>query len=313
MDTFVVPLKKLALLIYHSHVALQTNNLVKSTKEKVDRLVRHQDQEKIQIILEWLSPINAATKQADIFSDRQEGTGQWFIQTDSFRHWIHSTTLYQRTLFCPGIPGAGKTFLASTVVNELQQSFQHNNGVGLAFFYCDFRERVTLQNILSCILGQLARKLPVFPEPLEDLYVDHLERGTRPSASSLLEVLDLTISRFTKVFLVIDALDECLLLGGTRATLLENIFALQTRHNLGFLATSRDHPEITVKFDGRPCLRIRANEDDIERFLRGQIGQVDVLPSFVQRKPELQNEIISKITKAVDGMLVTLWKQQLHC
>ncbi|KAJ5752462.1 hypothetical protein N7520_009379 [Penicillium odoratum] len=288
----------------NSHVALQTKNLVKSTKEEIDRLVRYQDQEKIQRILEWLSPINAATKQADIFSGRQEGTGQWFIQTNSFRQWVHSTTLYQRTLFCPGIPGAGKTFLASTVVNELQHSFQHDSSVGLAFFYCEFRERVTLESILSCILGQLARKLPVFPEPLEDLYDDHLETRTRPSASSLLEALDITISRFIKVFIVIDALDECILPGGTRATLLDNIFALQTRYNLGFLATSRDHPEITVRFDGKPCLRIRANEDDIERFLRGQLDQVDVLPGFVQRKPELQKEIVTKITKAVDGMFL---------
>ena len=276
----------------------------------VDCLVRHQDQEKIRKILEWISPINAITKQVDIFSNRQEGTGQWFLQTDSFRQWVHPTTLYQRTLFCPGIPGAGKTYLASTVVNELQQSFQHNNSVGLAFFYCEFREHLTLETILCCILGQLARTLPIFPEPLEDLYDDHLETRTRPSASSLLEVLDITISRFKKTFIVIDALDECILPGGSCASLLGKIFSLQEKHNLGFLATSRDYPEIADSFKGKPCLRIRANQDDIERYLR---GKVDVLPDFVQRKPELQKEIITEITQAVDGMLVSSCKYPFHC
>ncbi|KAJ5783175.1 hypothetical protein N7457_004949 [Penicillium paradoxum] len=288
----------------NSHVALQTKNLVMSTKVEIDGLVRHQDREQQQRILEWLSPINAAAKQADIFGRCQKGTGQWFLQTESFQQLVHSTTPSQRTVFCPGIPGAGKTFVASTVVNTLQELYWSNHDVGVAFFYCEFRERVTLENILGCILGQLARKLSVFPEPLEDLYDDHLVTETRPSVSTLLEVLDTTLSRFVKAFIVIDALDECLLPSGMRATLIGSIFELQARHSLGFLATSRDDPEIGVKFDGRPCLRIRANEDDIEKFLRGQIDQVDVLPSFVQRKPDLQKEIITKITKAVDGMFL---------
>lgn len=210
--------------------------------------------------------------------------------------------LDQRTLFCPGIPGAGKTLLTSTVINELDHSFQHNSSVGLAFFYCEFREHVTLDTILSCLLGQLARSLPIFPEPLENLYEEHLERRTRPTANSLLDALDLIISRFVKVFIVIDALDECPLSGGTRFALLKSISALQEKHDLGFLATSRDNPDIAARFDGKPCLRIRANEDDIEKFLRGQMGQMGVVPDFVRRKRELQKEIVVEITKAVDGM-----------
>ncbi|KAK2756783.1 hypothetical protein FQN54_005229 [Arachnomyces sp. PD_36] len=287
-----------------SNAALQTLDFVKSTKEAVDALVRHQDQGEILEILEWLCPINVLSKQAGLLSDCQEGTGRWFLQTESYRQWVNSPTPDHHTLFCPGIPGAGKTLLTSTVVNELHCSFQHDSSVGLAFFYCEFRERVALNTILSCLLGQLARKLPILPDPVKDLYDERLETARPQTAGSFLNVLDAVVSRFVKVFIVIDALDECLPTGGTCATLLESIFTLQANHHVRFLATSRDYPEISARFDDSPCLRIRAHEDDIEKFLRSQINQVGVLPYFVQRKPELQKDIIADITKAVDGMFL---------
>lgn len=291
------------LLTQCSHVTQQTKNIAESTKVGVDRLVRQQDQEKFQKIVEWLSSVNPKLKQSDLLRSRQEGTGQWFLETDCFRQWVHSTNQDEQTLFCPGIPGAGKTLLASTVVNEIHQSFQHDKSVGLAFFYCDFRESLTIEAILGCLLAQLAQRLPVFPELLEDLYDDHLAMRTRPTTSELVEILHVTVSRFLKVFVVIDALDECEVSDGTCTTVIEQIFSLQKRNNLAFLATSRDQPDISIKFEGLPCLRIRATEGDIEKFLRGQMR---VLPNFVQRSPELQTDIVSKITEAVDGMQVIL-------
>ncbi|KAJ5638592.1 hypothetical protein N7528_000982 [Penicillium herquei] len=288
----------------NSQVAVETRDLVQSTREEVGRLVRHQDHEKIQKILEWLSSINIATKQADFFNDCQKGTGQWFIETKVFQNWIHqysTTPQNERSLFCPGIPGAGKTLLASTVINELFSNFGNNHTVGVAFFYCNFREKITLEEIVGCLLKQLAGQLPIFPEPVEDLYDTYLTLKTKASVNDLIEALDTTIFRFQRVFIVIDALDECHMADGSRDMLLDQLFALQSKHTLGILATSRENPEISCQFAGCPSLMIRANENDIERFLRGQMG---VLPNFVRNKPELQQEIVDKITKAVDGMFL---------
>ncbi|KAJ5159576.1 uncharacterized protein N7482_006580 [Penicillium canariense] len=288
----------------NSHTAFQTRALVHFTNQRVEYLVRHQDQEKIEKIFDWLSPINPAAKQADLRRGRQQGTGQWFLETQCFQQWIEQsqhTVKDQRTLFCPGIPGAGKTLLASTIVDELQRRFGPDRSIGLSFFYCDFRERVTLEAILGCLLKQLVHRLPVIPEPLEDLYDDHLETKTRASLGELIELLGVAASRLSKTFIVVDALDECRLSSGTLMTLLDNIFGLQKSHNVGFLATSRDYPDIAVKFHRNPCVKIRADPGDIERFLR---GQMNILPNFVQQRVDLQEEIILHISQAVDGMFL---------
>jgi hypothetical protein len=53
-----------------------------------------------QDIVAWLSPLNFFTKQNDVFSRRQEGTGKWLLEADTFKKWLDGT---DRTLWCPGL------------------------------------------------------------------------------------------------------------------------------------------------------------------------------------------------------------------
>jgi hypothetical protein len=58
-----------------------------------------EDQERWDIVT-WLSPLNFWTKQNDVFSSRQEGTGQWLLDSNKFRDWVFGTG---NTLWCSGI------------------------------------------------------------------------------------------------------------------------------------------------------------------------------------------------------------------
>ena len=73
-------------------------------------------------ILDWLSPIDYAKLQSDTLRKRQEGTGEWFLKTTAFTKWVEGKQS-PNTLFCPGIPGAGKTMIVSIVINHLKTSF----------------------------------------------------------------------------------------------------------------------------------------------------------------------------------------------
>src|SRR5271155_4005075 len=84
-----------------------------ATEENVKRLIRHQDDQESQKILDWLTPIDYAPQHSDFISRRQEGTGQWLLNSDQFQTWLNTT---KQTLFCPGMPGAGKTMITSIVV-----------------------------------------------------------------------------------------------------------------------------------------------------------------------------------------------------
>ena len=86
------------------------------TRDSVVKLVRHQDDQERQAIIDWLSPVDYTSQQSDFIGRRQAGTGQWLFGSEEFQAWLNKNKL---TLFCPGIPGAGKTMITSIVVNHL--------------------------------------------------------------------------------------------------------------------------------------------------------------------------------------------------
>lgn len=280
-----------------------------TTQHGVKQLIEYQNAQRHEECLKWLSLLDHDAKQADFFSRVQEGTGNWLLNSTEFHNWISTndpahqkldsnTIKTHRTLFCPGMPVAGKTFLASIVINHLQQVLRPND-VALAFFFCNFREKVTLDQMLATLLKQLVRQQSFIPHCLATLF----ERRSRLTTSDIVTGLKSASSTFSKVFIVIDALDECYLPDNLRTRFLLEIRTLQESCNLHVFATSRDNPEITTLFEGCSSLGIRANPEDVKRFLRGRIG---TLPSVVQKKTDLQEEIITEISKAVDGMFVIL-------
>ena len=63
-------------------------------------------------VLNWLSPLQPRTRHNDVRARRQDGLGEWFLQTDEFRRWRDEESgPGKATFFCPGNPGVGKTFL----------------------------------------------------------------------------------------------------------------------------------------------------------------------------------------------------------
>jgi Cdc6-like AAA superfamily ATPase len=273
--------------------------VVVATKEGVKQLIQRQDDQARQEILDWFSPINYATQQSDFLSRCQEGTGQWLLEADEFQQWMYQK---KQTLFCPGMPGAGKTILTSVIIDHLEQEFGNEPNTGIAYLYCNFRQHheQTTQDLLASLLKQLIQGQPVIPPSVEGLFDHHKRKGTRPKLEELTRSIHSVAALYSTVFLVVDALDECRISDGSRNRLLSEIFNLQGKYNINFLATSR-HPDITVKFEGSPRLEIRASTADVERYLKSRILQ---LPSFVSRRPEIQHEIISEILRAVDGMYV---------
>jgi hypothetical protein len=47
------------------------------TRDNVVKLVRYQEDQGRQTVLDWLTPIDYAAQQSDLISRRQAGTGQW--------------------------------------------------------------------------------------------------------------------------------------------------------------------------------------------------------------------------------------------
>ena len=249
-------------------------------------------------ILNWLTTSNYGPQHSDYIKRRQEGTGQWLLSSPRYQAW---RKLGKQTLLCRGIPGAGKTILASVVIQDLISSYQQNTGVGIAFIYCNYR----LQNqqkdcdLLCSLLKQLSEQRQALPDCVKDIFNKHKTKHTRPSSSEISTNLRSVAAMYSKVFIVVDALDECQVVDGSRKCLLIEIFNLQTNSNVSFLATSRHIPDIIDNFQDEMQLDVRATEEDIRRYLDGQSS---LLPSFVCESSDLKEEVMVAILQAVDGM-----------
>ena len=249
-------------------------------------------------ILRWLTPFDYGSQQSDFLGRRQAGTGQWLLDSVEYRKWLD---IDQQVLFCPGIPGAGKTILTSIVVDNLFTRFQNNPTIGIAYLYCDFRRNYeqTIGDFLMCILRQLAQNQSSIPVSVQDLYHRHNKNQTRPSFEDISRALCSVAAMYSKVFIVVDALDECQVSEGSRSRLLSEIFTFQQKCNVNILATSRFIPEIIGKFKGHTWLEIRAHDEDVRAYLEGRISRSG--RKFLRSLPE---SIKTKIIKAVDGMYV---------
>ena len=274
--------------------------IITGVQENVGKLLRRQHDQEHDAILNWLTPIDYAPQQSDYIRRRQAGTGQWLLDSAEYQEWLKTN---KQTLFCPGIPGAGKTILTSIVIKDLNKRFQNDPSMGLAFLYCDFRRQgeQKAEDLLASLLKQLSQERSPLPDSVKAFYEEHKYKQTRPLFDEISRALESVAAMYSRVFIVIDALDECQVSDGCRTRFLLEIFNLQAKCGISFFATSRFIPEIIENFKGSMSLKIRASEEDVRKYLDSHISN---LPLFVSRCPDLQEEIKSEIVKAVDGMYV---------
>ena len=102
-----------------------------------DRLDEVLYDRKQQAILDWLTSVDYSTQQNDFIARRQEGTGGWLVGSDEFQQWENSRG---GILFCPGIPGSGKTMMVSIVVWLMRR--QRVGGYRVALQIADSEEPV---------------------------------------------------------------------------------------------------------------------------------------------------------------------------
>ncbi|KAK7426023.1 hypothetical protein QQZ08_007471 [Neonectria magnoliae] len=157
-------------------------------------------------ILCWLTPIDYAAQQSDFIGRRELGIGQWLLDSSEFEAW---TNTKNQTLFCPGIPGAGKTILKSIVIDKLIHRVKNGHDIGLAYPYYKFRQQHEQngEDILASLLKQLSQGRFSLPDAVISLYDSHRSDRLRPSYKELCTTLQSVVASYTRLFIVINALD----------------------------------------------------------------------------------------------------------
>ncbi|KAI8652813.1 PNP-UDP-1 domain-containing protein [Fusarium keratoplasticum] len=243
-------------------------SLLGEVRQGVKEVLHHQRNEEEENLLQWLSPIDHAKTQVDKARGRDPGTGagKWLLDSSEFQGWLDAGN---KTLFCPGIPGAGKTVLASIVIENLlgRREQTDSKPIGVAFIYLDFKQQLELVQLLGSILRQLAAHHSSALGSVKKLHDTCKAESREVYIREVRDVLHSIVPSFSRLFIVVDALDEAEHHLGE--ALLDEIFQVQQAYGANVFAT-----------------------------------YMTKLPRFVRQSPELQEETRTEIVKAIDGMFL---------
>ncbi|KAL9618763.1 MAG: hypothetical protein Q9160_006557 [Pyrenula sp. 1 TL-2023] len=268
----------------------------------IDEIAQHSRGQERKIFIDWISSTNFGSQQDEFFSRHEPGTGQWLLESAEFKDWRANSN---ETLFCPGIPGAGKTILTSIVINDVQTGFREDREVGVAYVYCDYQQekQPSVQKILENILKQLAQYRPTLSDSLTRLFEQHSDSAMRPAFEDIMTAFNSLIGTFSRVFVFVDALDEYE--AESQPRLIQAMVDLQTTTHMNLFATFRPLSKIESEIKNRyvECvwLKVSASPDDLRRYLNTRISGS---ASDILRRRDLREQAINAIIKVADGMFL---------
>ncbi|GAB1207272.1 hypothetical protein APSETT445_005985 [Aspergillus pseudonomiae] len=185
----------------------------------------------------------------------------------------------------------------SIIVDHLRRELTANNKLGVACVYCNSKDqaRQTVDSILASLLLQLAvaRGGPVDDEVKEMCQNDD-QKHTHPDVDEVRKVLYHELRRYSKVFLIVDALDEL----GTK--LVKSLWKNSTS-----LVRANSEPPGHLPVVETPSIHVPHvyNRGDSSLFLLVKLHMDTLRPT--RRKDELvtwMNDLLDNLDKAFKDM-----------
>ena len=179
---------------------------------------------------------------------------------EQYEKWKYSDTFF---LWLYGMPGCGKTVLSSTIIANMLEPHDNDHQKIVAYFYFRFDDNLKTDPVimLRSIIWQLIQQSVKIQPCVDALFSSSVYKIERRELlkEDALRLLQQILQDSPKVFLIVDALDEC-----TQTeklfSILETIAGWQLE-NVKLLMTSRDELRIRrsleqfVGVQNRICLK----------------------------------------------------------
>lgn len=212
------------------------------------------------------------------------------------------------TLFCPGLPGVGKTVLTSAIVNRLSSYPNYPTGlqrIGIAYVFLHHYRfgHDGSHTVIASLLQQLIRGCFPLPEWL----MKTTESGRTylcDAGSDIREYMRSVCQHYGRVFILLDGVDEydrqdeC---GGkeTGGGLLSVLIDLSKELGVSIFATSRPDDATALALRHWTSLEVPSNTEVVKRLLSTRLA---ILPAVIQQDESLQRHIYEKVSKASNGL-----------
>ncbi|KAH6912488.1 hypothetical protein BKA70DRAFT_1218676 [Coprinopsis sp. MPI-PUGE-AT-0042] len=248
--------------------------------------------ERLRKVLDFLSLVNFRTIQQENLSKRTPDTLKWLLEGSMFQWWLETQGAI---VWGTGMPGAGKTILASVVIQDSEDHAPSDVCIG--YVYCRYTEPMKVRNILAALVRQLLERYRHLLPVVEPLYAKHDLEGTKPTQSELIAVIRDLCGCFRMAHLFIDGVDEALY--GEQFDLLDTLKIVPAN----FFITSRPLVRLKDVLPNAEFFDIAAKNEDVERLVAQHIDRNPDLRQ-VLAADEQRERVIKKICESSHGMFL---------
>ncbi|KAJ7889168.1 hypothetical protein B0H14DRAFT_2562009 [Mycena olivaceomarginata] len=199
----------------HDNILNEVRDAVHDQRQFTNWAEREHAEAERDKIIEWVSPLNFFSRNQDIYRVRQDGTGMWLIDDVRFKDCAkrHVQLGPEKPSFRGSFATpvrADSSYNSSIIAEYLRTQFPNGN-ISVACAYLNHKETdiQSPENILAGLWRQLIFGKPLHPRsPAHTLYNMHYEKRTRPLLEEIHTLLHSAVAEYSKVYIIIDALDE---------------------------------------------------------------------------------------------------------
>ncbi|KAF2647502.1 hypothetical protein K491DRAFT_699595 [Lophiostoma macrostomum CBS 122681] len=264
---------------------------------------------KLYMVTQWLRPASVEGDHMTHMKKRvpSKATGMWLFDDPTFQEWFDlQFPMVPPLLWLCGIPGAGKTVLASLVIEKALELLPTPTVV---YFYCRHKdpERDNFRAIARTILSQL---LTQDRDLLAYFYRKCCESGepVLESRSTIESLLKEAFENCKCAYIVIDGLDECSRedrkdIAQWFRALIEDLPTSEP-DRLRCLFVSQDDGFARKDLSGLAKIKIEIedNKTDIESYCISQAEKLTLPPYHLAR--ERASAIAKIVTDSISGMFL---------
>ncbi|KAF4822652.1 Vegetative incompatibility protein HET-E-1 [Colletotrichum siamense] len=253
-------------------------------------------EQKRREVLDWISDFDHEKRHLEVKHPRVDNTGSWVLENTCFKKW-RDVASSANVLWCHGLPGSGKTVLASVIIDHLR--LLPTSEASISHFYLKYSDEGSqiLPIILASLLKQVLSGLAEIPKVVMQAFESN-RNGSRTigTADAMRMLLDVSTGRRLR-YVVLDALDECE--QSQRRRLLHAIEELAQCDIIKILVTSRSHlPDIEDFLACHTQIPIQAHDGDLTVYMQRLISDEDQYGIIDE---EFANHIMKQMTSRANG------------
>ncbi|KAG1804443.1 uncharacterized protein BJ212DRAFT_1394146 [Suillus subaureus] len=291
-------------------LAIDSRITLKEVDRGVQELIQGSIAQRRRKFLQWMNPVSCIEKHNASCRQRNPNTGRWIFDTDQYVAWNKSDRAF---LWLNGQAGHGKTILASSIINEVQNSGEAEQQT-LAFFYCNFRDNqmTSAVAVVRSLVVQFLQQSEVdwvtkISKPglqgdlvsLRNLWQQQHNAEPHPTDLESLRKLLVEVSTLvSRPVLVIDALDEC----KDYPDLVGHLVTLAKDAPLRLFVTSRSESHIHNAFNALPTISLTDEAGQMRDILVHISEQLENQTRLSCLPDELKNTILKKLLEKAEGM-----------